>query len=113
MATLTEGAVKYSQTPKAILWTKVAQLYLTIFLIAPLELHGEGNYALNVVKEIKITDDFLSLDVKTKKCQNKESVRDCSTRKYLKKLEENCNCVPYKLRNFTKENQVHLIQSIF
>ena len=77
-----------------------------MLIIAPLELEGEGSYALNVVKEIKVTDDYLGLDQETRKCHNKESVEECSTRKYLKMMEEICDCVPYRLRNFTLENQV-------
>ena len=73
---------------------------------APLELSGEGTYAITAVKEIKVTEDFLGQDEKTKKCQDKVSFEDCITEQYLDKLVELCKCVPYRLRNFTKNDQV-------
>ena len=69
-------------------------------------LEGEGNYALYAVKESKITEDFLGMDMDIKNCQHFEQYEDCTTRKYLSKFENDCHCVPYRLRNFTKENQV-------
>ena len=75
-------------------------------VVAPLTLQGGGHYALHAVKEIKVSEDFLELDMETRKCQNKESFEDCSTRMYLEELEDKCHCVQYKLRNFTIENQV-------
>ena len=38
----------------------------------PLKLVGEGKYNLNAVKEIKVTDSYLGLDMKDKGCQNEE-----------------------------------------
>ena len=73
---------------------------------APLKLNGEGTYALSAVKEIKVTDDFLSLDMATRKCQEKESFEDCITMQYLRRVEQECNCIPYRLKNFTMKNQV-------
>ena len=71
-------------------------------------LSGEGNYALSVIKEVEVTDDFLGLQLPTRKCQNDEKYEDCTTRKYLTKLENECHCVPYRLKNFTIQNQVYL-----
>ena len=68
-------------------------------------LTGEGTYALTAVKEIDVTEEFLGLDTETINCQNKELFEDCTTRQYLEKLQQECLCVPYRLRNFT-ENQV-------
>ena len=55
---------------------------------------------------VKATDDFHQMDEKTKNCQNVEAFEDCTTRKYLEKLDHECSCVPYKLRNFSEINQV-------
>ena len=66
-------------------------------------LYEEGEYALTAVKEIQVTDDFL--DIKTKNCQIKESYEDCTTRSYLQRVELECKCLPYRLRNFTAKNQ--------
>ena len=68
-------------------------------------LTGEGTYALTAVKEIDVTEEFLELDTETINCQNKQLFEDCTTRQYLEKLQLECKCVPYSLRNFT-ENQV-------
>ena len=83
------------------------------FFLAPLILSGEGNYALSVIKEVEVTDDFLGLKLPTRKCQNDEKYEDCTTRKYLKKIQKHCNCVPYQLRNFTIPNQVILLLLTF
>ena len=76
-------------------------------------LQGEGNYALYAVKETKVTDDFLGMDETIRRCQNVEKYEDCTTRKYLTELENDCHCVPYGLRNFTKENQVLQFDKVF
>ena len=34
-------------------------------------------------------------------CQDKESYEDCITEEYLKRLADDCGCVPYALRNFS------------
>ena len=72
-----------------------------------LKLTGEGSYALTSVKEIQATEEFLGLDIETRKCQTEEIFEDCTTRKYLDQLEQKCGCVPYNIRNFTKDNQVN------
>ena len=52
-------------------------------LIDFLKLPLEHEYNLNVVKEIKVTESFLSLDESTKGCQNKETLKVKNTRKIL------------------------------
>ena len=65
-----------------------------------------GNeYNLNNVKEISVTDDFLTLDKTIIKCQNQESLQDCKTRKYLNTMVKQCKCLPFALRN---DNEVCL-----
>ena len=71
-----------------------------------MKLNGEGTYALTAVKLIEVTNDFLDLAVDEIKCQNKESFEDCTTKLYLKSVEKECNCIPYRLRNFTMQEQV-------
>ena len=66
-------------------------------------LQGEGNYALTSVKEIDGTEAFLSLDDDIKLCQNEETLADCSTKDFMKRNLDLCKCVPYKLRNFSKQ----------
>ena len=65
-----------------------------------------GNeYNLNNVKEITVTDDFLTLDKSIIKCQNEESLQDCKTRKYIDTTVEQCKCLPFGIRN---NNEVSL-----
>ena len=49
-------------------------------------MYGEGNYALAAVKEVSVTQSFLGLKEEDKKCQNLESLEDCSTRSYLQTI---------------------------
>ena len=62
-----------------------------------------GNeYNLNNVKEISVTDDFLTLDKTIIKCQNEETLEDCKTRKYIDTMVKQCKCLPFNLRIFNK-----------
>ena len=56
-------------------------------------------YNLNNVKEIKVTEDFLTLDKPIINCQNDESLEDCKTRKYIDALNKKCKCLPFAIRN--------------
>ena len=60
-----------------------------------------GNeYNLNNVKEISVTDEFLTLDKTIINCQNEETLDDCKTRKYVDTLIEQCKCLPFTIRNY-------------
>ena len=62
-----------------------------------------GNeYNLNNVKEISVTDDFLTLDKTIINCQNEESLKDCKTRKYVDTMVEQCKCLPFSIRTHNK-----------
>ena len=54
-------------------------------------------YSLNVIKEISVTDSFLSLGENIKGCQEK-SYDDCTTKKYTDTLTDKCQCLPFQLR---------------
>ena len=54
-------------------------------------MYGEGNYALTAVKEVSVTKSFLGLSSEDKKCQNLESLEDCSTRSYLQSIRSDLN----------------------
>ena len=51
------------------------------------------------MKEISVTEDFLTLDKTIIKCQNEESLQDCKTRKYFDAVVEQCKCLPFAIRN--------------
>ena len=61
-------------------------------------LFGEGQYNLNNIKEISVTDSFMGLDKNTRKCQNIETYDDCKTRFYIEHLKQKCGCLPLSLR---------------
>ena len=44
-----------------------------------MELFGEGQYNLQSLKEIVVTDSFMGLDTDAKNCQNIETIDDCNT----------------------------------
>ena len=62
---------------------------------------------MSSVKQIRVTKDFLRLDDDVKNCNSRESLEECQTRKYLEELDDKCSCVPYRLRDYNKPNQVH------
>ena len=61
-------------------------------------------YNLNNIKQISVTDDFLTLDEEVTKCQNKESYMDCTTKVYIDTLLKDCQCLPLAIRQ--QYNQV-------
>ena len=72
-------------------------------LIAELvKLIGEGEYNLDALKEIKVTDSYLGLDQDVRGCQNEESLNNCKTKHYLKTLLEECDCLPFNIRQSEK-----------
>ena len=63
-----------------------------------MKLIGEGEYNLNILKEIKVTEDYLGLGKNIIKCQNEESLYNCTTRVHIKTLQNKCGCIPVDLR---------------
>ena len=69
------------------------------YLSEPLELSLEKMYYhLNVIKEITVTDSFLTLNKNIRGCQE-ESFDDCMTWKYKKILKDECQCLPFQIRS--------------
>ena len=60
----------------------------------PVELVGEGEYNLNVLKDIKVSDSYLGLDENIRGCQNKEPLYNCTSRFYRNAFLEYCGCLP-------------------
>ena len=58
---------------------------------------GEGEYNLNVLKEIEVTDSYLGLDQDVKECQNEEPFQNCTTRHYIDTIFGNCGCLPVNI----------------
>ena len=64
----------------------------------PFQLLYEGDYNLNVLKEVIATDSFLGMDENKRECQNKESQLTCSTKNYLDTLRRECNRIPFNIK---------------
>ena len=77
----------------------INNVYESKYFLEPLMLKIGNEYNLNNVKEISVTDDFLTLDKTIIKCQNEESLQGCKTRKYIDTLVEHCKCLPFGIRN--------------
>ena len=70
---------------------------LAPFIIAEhVKLRGEGKYNLNAVKEIKVTESYLALDMKDKGCQDVEPLEECTSRHYIDMLLNQCGCLPLR-----------------
>ena len=62
-----------------------------------MKLIGEGIYNLNAVKEIKVTESYLGLDIKYRDCQSEEAIEECTTKHYIENLLRKCGCVPFQI----------------
>ena len=68
------------------------------FIPEPLKLAGEGEYNLNNLKQIRVTDSYLGLGQDVRGCQTKESLNTCRTKHYMKSLLRQCKCLPFNIR---------------
>ena len=59
---------------------------------------GAGQYNLNILKKVEVTESFMGFDPEVIKCQNEETYDDCTTRQYLDHIKEVCGCLPLALR---------------
>ena len=73
----------------------------------PVVLVGEGEYNLNVLTDIKVTESYLGLDENIRKCQNEEPFDNCTTRQYRNTFLGDCGCLPLNIRLF---NEVLILQ---
>ena len=67
-------------------------------------LSGEGEYNLNILKEIEVTDSFYELDNEVRKCQSykgKDTFDNCTTRYFLEQMGLKCGCLPFAIINDT------------
>ena len=75
-------------------------------ILDPVGLFGEGQYNLNNMKEISVTESFMGLDRNTKNCQNIETYDDCRTRLHIDNMRQKCGCLPLSIR-FSGEVKQH------
>ena len=57
-------------------------------------LPGEGQYNLNILKQIDVTESFMGLPQNDRECDDFESFDHCTTRHYRQSMIENCGCLP-------------------
>ena len=57
-------------------------------------LYSGWKYNLNAVKDIKVTDDFMTLDQKG--CGD-EAYENCTSRTYVRKVVDKCGCLPFSI----------------
>ena len=79
----------------------IQQSFIHNYCSGPMQLKGEGTYKISNIKEFKVTEAFLNLDVETKGCQHEESFDRCMTKNNFIAITTNCNCVPYSMRNYS------------
>ena len=77
-------------------------------MISILEIVGEGEYNLNVVDEVRVTDSFLGLHKDVRGCQTEELFIDCKTQEYKNKVLEYCHCLPLKLKTSVDVSTRHV-----
>ena len=77
---------------------KASKVVKNCLLLEEVKLIGEGEYNLNALKEVQATESFLGLDQEVTGCQNEESLHNCSTRKHINTLVEQCGCLPFNIR---------------
>ena len=71
-------------------------------------LSGEGEYNLNILKEIEVTESFYELDDEDRKCQSYEgndTYDNCTSRYFMEQMRLNCGCLPYAIMNGSVNNE--------
>ena len=87
--------------------SKIREQSFKVFIhtLAQFSTFGSGSYGMSSLKRMIGTQSFKQLPEKQKKCSvhNRE---DCQTKKYLDKLQAECNCTPWTLQTDPGKNQV-------
>ena len=73
------------------------QIFTFHFYIEPVQLIGEGDYNLNVVKDIAVTESYNGLPQSVRGCQNQEPFENCTSRIYFDSLMAKCGCLPFNM----------------
>ena len=60
---------------------------------------GEGEYNLNALTAVEITDSYLGLDQDVRKCQNVEPYQNCTSRHYFDSFLGQCGCLPFYMKS--------------
>ena len=71
---------------------------------------GEGEYNLNALKQILVSDSFLDLEKRVRKCQNDMAFDECNTKNHNDYFLKECGCLPFNIwiskevRNLSNNN---------
>ena len=71
-------------------------------------LSGEGEYNLNILKEIEATESLYELKQEDRNCQsygNEVTYDTCTTKYFMEQLRLKCGCLPYAIINATSSNE--------
>ena len=60
-------------------------------------MEGEGKYNIDALKEIKVTESYLGMDIKSRGCQNEEPQEECKTRHLTETFLQQCGCLPLRI----------------
>ena len=75
-------------------------------------LFGEGEYNLDVLKEIVVSSSYMGLNQNIRKCQSEETFYDCTTKHYRYDILRHCGCLPSNARLNDKVNLLKSIQNV-
>ena len=71
-------------------------------------LSGEGEFNLNILKEIEVTDSFYDLEKGARKCQSykvNDTYDNCTSRYFMEQMMLKCGCLPYAIMNGSVINE--------
>ena len=64
----------------------------------PVKLIGEGEYNINILTEMQVTESYLGLEQDVRECQNQEPFFNCTTKYHLQIIQKHCGCLPFNIR---------------
>lgn len=68
----------------------------------PVTLSGEGEFDLNIIREVEVTDSYMGLPLEDRDCQDEEDIVDCKTRHHQENVLDNCGCLPISIGSAIK-----------
>ena len=69
-----------------------------LIISEPVHVIGEGEYNLNSLKEINVTNSYIGLHKDIRGCQNDEPYANCTTTQNIDTILEECGCLPLNMR---------------
>ena len=66
--------------------------------LEPVKFKGEGQYNLDTLKAIEVSESYLDLGKDIIGCQNEESFYNCTTKEFIHSLRELCGYLPLHIK---------------